>query len=69
VLAEVKRPGARGAADRVLASRGVRPVSLSKYGIGVALSRPDVGHAELRAVLRAGFTGDVASAREAARAA
>jgi hypothetical protein len=69
VLAEVKRPGARGAADRVLASRGVRPVSLSKYGIGVALSRPDLGHAELRAVLRAGFTGVVAGATQAARAA
>jgi hypothetical protein len=60
VLAEVKRPGGRGAADRVLASRGVRPASLSKYGIGVALSRPDLRHAELRAVLRASFTADVA---------
>lgn len=65
VLAEVKRPGARGRADRVLASHGVRPMSLSKYGIGVALSRPALGHADLRAVLRAGFTGDVVGASPA----
>ena len=55
VLAEVKRPRARGEADRLLAARGVRPVAMSKYGIGVALSHPELGRHELRPVLRAGF--------------
>ena len=55
VLLEVKTPRGRGQADRALAARGLRPVSVSKYGVGVALAYPHVGHHRLRPVLRRGF--------------
>ena len=54
-LLEVKTPLGCGTASRVLAADGLRPVSLSKYGVGVALTRPDLNRSGLRQVIRQGF--------------
>lgn len=46
---------AGGAADRVLAAQGVRPVSLSKYCAGIALTRPGVRANRWNRILRREF--------------
>ena len=55
VLLEVKTGAGRSEVHRLLAARGVRPLSVSKYGVGVALTYDHVGHNRLRPVLKAGF--------------
>ncbi|MEJ5945673.1 polyphosphate polymerase domain-containing protein [Pseudokineococcus basanitobsidens] len=42
VLVETKSAGAPGAADRWLWSAGVRPVTISKYCVGLACLRPEL---------------------------
>lgn len=54
-LIEVKSVDGRGATDRALRRRRQRPVSLSKYGVAVALTYPERPHAELRRLLRSTF--------------
>ena len=56
-LVEVKTSGGRGATDRAFWADGHRPVKMSKYGIGVSLSRPDLTPAPLRRLLRLAFEG------------
>ena len=57
-LVEVKTPrGGPGRLGALLAGQGLRPVSLSKYGVGVALTHPEVGASGLRRVLQSGFCG------------
>ena len=57
-LIEVKTPrGGRSRLDALLTGRGLRPVSLSKYGVGVAMTHPEAGRSGLRRVLQAGFCG------------
>ena len=54
-LLEVKTPVGGGTASRALAAEGLRPLSLSKYGVGVALTRADVNRSALQQVIRRGF--------------
>jgi hypothetical protein len=54
VIVESKSAGF-GAADRALARRGIRPVSLSKYCVGIALTRPGVTANRWNRVLRREF--------------
>jgi VTC domain. len=42
VVVETKSADGRGAADRALAGMGIRPVSMSKYCIGMALLHPEL---------------------------
>lgn len=42
VVVETKSANGRGAADRALAGLGIRPVSMSKYCIGMALLHPEL---------------------------
>lgn len=42
VVVETKTVDGRGAADRALAGLGIRPVSMSKYCLGVALLHPEL---------------------------
>jgi hypothetical protein len=44
-----------GSADRALAGRGVRPVSLSKYCVGIALTRPGATANRWNRILRREF--------------
>jgi hypothetical protein len=54
VIVESKSAGF-GSADRALARRGVRPVALSKYCVGIALTRPGVTANRWNRVLRREF--------------
>lgn len=54
VLVESKSTGV-GAADRALAHLGIRPVSISKYCVGLALTRPDLPANRWSRVLRREF--------------
>lgn len=54
VIVESKSTGF-GSADRALARRGVRPVRLSKYCVGIALTRPEVTANRWNRVLRQEF--------------
>ncbi|WP_417234929.1 polyphosphate polymerase domain-containing protein [Arthrobacter sp.] len=42
VVVETKTTDGRGVADRVLAAMGIRPVSMSKYCIGMSLLHPEL---------------------------
>jgi hypothetical protein len=55
VLAETKSRDGRSAADRLLHRAGVRPVSVSKYCVGVALTHPGVPDQPWRPLLREHF--------------
>lgn len=55
VLVETKTATGRGAVDRYLHTRGIRPVSVSKYGVGVALAYPRVPANRWHRVLREHF--------------
>lgn len=54
ILVESKSTGG-GRADEVLASLGVRPVSVSKYCIGIALTRPELPANKWNRMLRDQF--------------
>ena len=56
VLLETKSRDGRSPADRLLRDEGVRPVSISKYGCGIALTRPDEQDQPWRPLLRQHFT-------------
>lgn len=67
VLLETKSERGNGDADRLLRSRGHRPVSgCSKYCLGIALARSDVGNNRFRPLLRRHFEAPVPSAQAAA---
>ena len=55
VLAETKSRDGRSAADHLLHRAGVRPVSVSKYCVGVALTHPGVPDQPWRPLLRKHF--------------
>lgn len=69
VLVESKAAGSGGVADRVLGRLGVRPVSVSKYCVGVALLHPHLPANPWHRVLRRHFgygealAGDLEQAR------
>ena len=42
IVVETKSADGRGASDRALAHLGIRPVSMSKYCIGIALLHPEL---------------------------
>ena len=42
VIVETKSADGQGAADRALAELGIRPVSMSKYCLGVAALHPEL---------------------------
>jgi hypothetical protein len=52
VLVEVKSPERTGRTDRILRQFGVRPARVSKYGIGVAVLRPELPSNLWRPALR-----------------
>jgi hypothetical protein len=54
VIVESKSTGV-GSADRALAGGGVRPVSLSKYCVGIALTRPGATANRWNRILRREF--------------
>ncbi len=54
IIVESKSAGS-GAADRALARRGIRPVCLSKYCVGIALTRPGITANRWNQVLRREF--------------
>lgn len=56
VLVETKSRDGRGSADRLLRAAGVRPVSVSKYCAGIALTHPDQPTQPWRPLLRRYFT-------------
>jgi hypothetical protein len=60
VLVETKTAGAGGLADQCLHKLGVRPVSVSKYCVGVALLHPDVPANPWHRLLRRHFGYDAA---------
>jgi hypothetical protein len=76
VLVETKSEKGNGVADRLLRAAGARAVDCSKYCVGIALSRPDMKHNELKWLLARYFdwssplatAGDGAEAQPAARA-
>jgi hypothetical protein len=76
VLIETKSERGNGVADRLLRAAGARAVDCSKYCVGIALSRPDMKHNELKWLLARYFdwssplatAGDGAEAQPAARA-
>lgn len=55
VIVETKSGHKAGAVDHLLWSRGIRPVSLSKYGTGLAALRPDLPSHKWARVLRRRF--------------
>jgi len=55
-IVETKSPGAPGEIDRLLMSLGHRPRSVSKFGVGMALLRPELPANRWRRVLRRYFT-------------
>lgn len=55
VLVESKSHNGRGSADAALRQLGVRPISASKYCLGIALTRPHVRSNDLRRVLTRAF--------------
>jgi len=56
VVLESKSAGPNATADRVLRSLGCRPVGMcSKYGLGLAMTRPGLRPAPLRPLLRSSF--------------
>lgn len=55
VLVETKATGAAGTADRLLWRCGIRPVSISKYAVGMAALRPDLPANRWHRVLRDHF--------------
>lgn len=58
VILESKCERGLGAADRELRRVGVKPVSCSKYCVGVGLLRADIKVNDLRWLMRRYFTGD-----------
>ena len=56
VLAETKSRNGRSTADRLLRAAGVRPVSVSKYCVGIALTHPDQPDQPWRPLLAKHFT-------------
>ena len=61
-VVETKTVDGRGAADRALASMGIRPVSMSKYCIGMALLHPELPANRWSRLLRRHFGWDRARA-------
>lgn len=55
VIVETKTPGRPSPVDRVLWDRGVRPVSISKFGAGLALLQPSLPASKWNRVLRNDF--------------
>jgi len=55
VIVETKSPGAPGEIDRLLWSLGYRPCSVSKFGVGLALLRPELPANRWLRVLRRHF--------------
>ncbi|WP_230854390.1 hypothetical protein [Arthrobacter terrae] len=55
VVVETKTMDGFGAADQALASMGIRPVSMSKYCLGIALLHPELPANRWNRVLRANF--------------
>jgi hypothetical protein len=64
-LVETKSRDGRSLADLLLRAVGARPVSVSKYSVGVALTRPDLPDQPWRPLLRRSFEAS-APARAAA---
>jgi hypothetical protein len=64
VIVETKSSGAPGAIDRLLWSLGHRPWSISKFGVGMALLRPDLPANRWLRVLRRYFAAGPRSPRE-----
>ncbi|MDN5745741.1 MAG: hypothetical protein L0H31_11535, partial [Nocardioidaceae bacterium] len=62
ILLESKSTGS-AAVDRALASNGIRPMSLSKYCVGLAMTRPELAVNRWNALLRKEFGWARASAR------
>jgi hypothetical protein len=52
---ECKSANGRSVADRVLAAQGMRPVACSKYCIGMAMTRPELGDNRWKRLIRRFF--------------
>ena len=63
-IVESKSTRGRGAADRRLRARGFRPISCSKYCLGIALTREDVRGNDFLWLARRHFTPTVADRAE-----